>query len=142
MRFMVVVKADKASEAGEMPGTKLLAAMGKYNQELLDAGVLRGAEGLHPSSRGKRVKFDHGNVKVIDGPFAESKELIAGFWIFETKSLAETVDWVKRCPFAREGQAEVEIRQLFEESDFPADVVAETPEAFAAERELQRRQKS
>ena len=115
MRFMVIVKASKDSEAGQMPSTELLTAMGKFNEELVKAGVMLAGEGLHPSSRGKRVRFSGEQRTVIDGPFAESKELIAGFWLWQVKSKAEAIEWLKRAPF-REG--EVEIRQVFETADF------------------------
>src|SRR6187397_455747 len=113
MRFMVLVKADKNSEAGVLPDTKLLAAMGKYNEELVKAGVMLAGEGVHPSSKGARVKFSGGKKTVIDGPFAETKELVAGFWIWQVKSKAEAIEWVKRCPNPAEGESEIEIRQVF-----------------------------
>ena len=115
MRFMILVKANRESEAGEMPSTEELAEMGRYNEELVKAGVLLAGEGLHPSSRGKRVRFDGSKRRVIDGPFSETKELLAGFWLIQVKSPEEAVEWVKRIPF-REG--EVEIRQVFESEDF------------------------
>ena len=119
MRFMVIVKADKKSEAGELPSEQLLRDMGNYNEELLKAGVMLAAEGLQPSSKGARVRFDGDKRTVIDGPFAETKELVAGYWIFETKSLQEAIDWVKKAPNPFPGQvAEVEIRQIFETEDF------------------------
>jgi hypothetical protein len=119
MRVMVLVKATKDSEAGIMPSTKLLEAMGKYNQELVDAGILAGEfGGLHPSSKGKRVAFDGPSRSVIDGPFAETKELVAGFWLWEVKDMAEAVEWVRRCPHPMPGPSEIEIRPLFEEADF------------------------
>src|SRR3989442_6781513 len=118
MRFMVIVKADKNSEAGVMPGKELLTEMGKFNEELANAGVMLAGEGLHPTSKGARVKFSDGNTTVIDGPFAETKELVAGFWLWKCKSLAEAIDWLKRAPF--EG-TEVEIRQVFEAEDFGAE---------------------
>ena len=128
MRFMVIVKADKNSEAGAMPSEELLAAMGKYNEELVNAGVMLAGEGLHPSSKGARVRFSGSNRTVIDGPFAESKELIAGFWIFQVKSLEEAIDWVKRCPNPLEGESEIEIRQVFEAEDFGAEFTPELRE--------------
>jgi len=128
MRFMVIVKADKHSEAGEMPSEKLLAEMGKYNEELAKAGVMLAGEGLQPSSKGARVKFSGSTPTVIDGPFVETKELVAGFWLFQCKSLKEAIDWVKRAPFDR--GAEIEIRQVFENEDFGAEF---TPELRAQE---------
>ena len=119
MRFMVIVKADKASEAGELPSTELLAAMGKYNEELVKAGVLLAGEGLHPSSKGVRVRFSGDKRTVIDGPFAETKELIAGYWLFQVRSLDEAIEWVKRAPNPFPGtESEIEIRQVFEADDF------------------------
>ena len=118
MRFMVIVKADKNSEAGVLPDEKLLADMGKYNEELVKAGVLLAAEGLQPSSKGARVKFAGDKRIVTDGPFAETKELVAGFWIFQVKSKAEAIEWVKRCPNPMPGtESEIEIRQIFEAAD-------------------------
>ena len=120
MRFMVIVKASKESEAGIMPSQELLAAMGKYNQQLAEAGVLIAGEGLQASSKGARVRFS-GNLRtVIDGPFPETKELIAGFWIFQVKSKQEAIEWVKRCPNPMPGESEIEIRQIFEAEDFGA----------------------
>ncbi len=124
MRFMVVVKADKNSEAGVMPSETLLAEMGKYNEELMKAGVLLAAEGLQPSSKGARVKFSGKQRTVVDGPFAESKELIAGFWMFQVSSKEEAIEWVKRWPNPMEGESEIEIRQVFELSDFaPSEAI-------------------
>jgi hypothetical protein len=121
MRFMILIKADKNSEAGTMPSEELLAAMGKYNEELAKAGVLLGGEGLHPSSKGARVKISSdGKTTVVDGPFTEAKELIAGFWIWQVKSKEEAIEWVKRCPKPMEGDAEIEIRQVFETEEFAA----------------------
>ena len=120
MRFMVIVKASKDSEAGVLPSQELLTEMGKFNEELVKAGVLLAAEGLHASSKGARVKFSGGKRTVIDGPFAETKELIAGFWLWQVKSKEEAIEWLKRAPF--DGGTEVEIRQVGEWSDFPADV--------------------
>jgi hypothetical protein len=128
MRFMVIVKADKNTEAGGMPSQELLAAMGKYNEELVNAGVLLAGEGLHPSSKGARVRFSGSNRTVIDGPFAESKELVAGFWIFQVKSLEEAIEWVKRSPNPLEGESEIEIRQIFEAEDFGAEFTPELRE--------------
>jgi hypothetical protein len=128
MRFMVIVKADRNTEAGAMPSQELLAAMGKYNEELVNAGVMLAGEGLHPSSKGARVRFSGSNRTVVDGPFAESKELIAGFWIFQVKSLEEAIEWVKRCPNPLEGESEIEIRQIFEAEDFGAEFTPELRE--------------
>ena len=125
MRFIVMVKATKASEAGEMPSTQLLADMGKFNEELVKAGVMLEGEGLQASSKGARVKFSRGKRTVIDGPFAESKELVAGFWIWQVKSLDEAVEWLKRAPFE---DTEVEIRQVFEAEDFGAEFTPELRE--------------
>ena len=127
MRFMVLVKADKNSEAGVLPDTKLLAAMGKFNEDLVKAGVMLAGEGLQPSSKGARVKFSGGKKTVIDGPFAEAKELVAGFWLWQVKSKAEAIEWLKRAPFE---ETEVEIRQIFEAEDFGANL---TPELRAQE---------
>ena len=119
MRFMVIVKATEQSEAGVMPTEQELAAMGAYNEELVKAGILLAGEGLHPSSRGARVRFAGDRRTVIDGPFSETKELIAGFWLFQVKSLEEAIEWVKRCPDPFQGQeSEIEIRQVFEADDF------------------------
>jgi hypothetical protein len=122
MRFMVIVKASKNSEAGVMPSEKLLVEMGKFNEELAKAGVLLSGEGLQASSKGARVRFSGAKRTVIDGPFAETKELIAGFWLWKCKSLQEAIDWVKRCPNPMPGEeAEIEIRQVFEAEDFGAE---------------------
>jgi hypothetical protein len=118
MRFMVMVKANADSEAGVMPSQELLTAMTQYNEELVKAGVLLAADGLQPSSKGKRVRFSGDKRTVVDGPFAETKELIAGFWIIQVKSLEEAVEWVKRCPNPMEGESEIEIRQVFDPDDF------------------------
>ena len=120
MRFMVIVKASKESEAGIMPSQELLAAMGKYNQQLAEAGVLIAGEGLQASSKGARVRFSGNQRTVMDGPFPETKELIAGFWIFQVKSKQEAIEWVKRCPNPMPGESEIEIRQIFEAEDFGA----------------------
>jgi hypothetical protein len=125
MRVMVLVKADKDSEASVMPDTQLLADMGKYNEELVKAGIMLGGEGLHPSSKGKRVRFAGTKRTVVDGPFAEAKELIAGYWLWQVKSMDEAVEWVKRCPNPMNGESEIEIRQVFENEEFGA---AMTPE--------------
>ena len=118
MRFMIIVKADKNTEAGVLPDEKLLAAMGKYNEELVKAGIMLAGEGLHPSSKGARVKFSGGKRIVTDGPFTETKELIAGFWLWEVKSKQEAIEWVKRCPNPTGEESEIEIRQVFEADDF------------------------
>jgi len=118
MRFMVIVKATKDSEAGVMPSEELLAAMAKYNEELVKAGVMLDGTGLQPSSKGARVKFSGDKRTVVDGPFAETKELIAGYWVFQVKSKEEAIEWVKRCPNPHEGESEIEVRQLFELEDF------------------------
>jgi hypothetical protein len=118
MKFMVIVKATKESEAGQMPSTELLTAMGNYNEELVKAGIMKDGAGLHPSSKGARVRFSGKNRSVIDGPFSETKELIAGYWIWECKSLAEAIEWVKKCPNPMEGESDIEIRQFFEMEDF------------------------
>lgn len=118
MKVMVIVKADKESEAGVMPDTKLLAEMGKYNEKLVEAGIMLDGEGLHPTSKGKRVRFAGEQRSVIDGPFQYSKELIAGFWIWNVKSMDEAVEWVKRCPNPMTGETEIEIRKIFEAEDF------------------------
>src|SRR5258708_39987181 len=118
MRFMVIVKANKMSEGGALPDEKILAEMGKFNEELVKAGVLLAAEGLHPRSKGARVRFSGTKRTVSDGPFAETKELIAGFWLFQVKSKEEAIDWVKRCPNPFPGESEIEIRQVFEAEDF------------------------
>jgi hypothetical protein len=118
MRFMVIVKATKESEAGQLPSTELLTAMGKYNEELVKAGIMLAGDGLHPSSKGARVRFDGPKRTVTDGPFAETKELIAGFWIWQVRSLDEAIEWVKRCPNPMDGPSEIEIRQIFEAEDF------------------------
>lgn len=128
MRFMVIVKATADSEAGVMPSEELLAAMGRYNEELVAAGVMQAGEGLHPSSRGVRVKFSGSQRSVVDGPFAETKELIAGFWLWQVASLQECIDWVKRCPNPMPGDSEIEIRQIFEAEDFGAEFTPELRE--------------
>src|ERR1700756_2670730 len=126
MRFMVIVKASKNSEAGVMPSARLLAEMGKFNEELAKAGVLLSGEGLQASSKGARVRFSGKKRTVIDGPFAETKELVAGFWLWKCKSLQEAIDWVKRCPNPMPGEeAEIEIRQVFEAEDFAAEFAPE-----------------
>jgi hypothetical protein len=126
MRVMVIVKASKESEAGEMPSEEILAAMGKYNEELVKAGVMLAGEGLHPTSKGVRIKFSGKKRTVIDGPFAETKELIAGFWLWQVKSKEEAVEWLKRAPF--DGGTEVELRPIFETEDFGAELTPELRE--------------
>ena len=134
MRVMVIVKATKNSEAGVMPTEQLLADMGRYNEELVKAGIMVNGDGLHPSRKGKRVRFSQGNKTVIDGPFAETKELIAGFWIWQVKSMEEALEWAKRCPDPMPGEdAELEIRPIFEAEDFGAEF---TPELRAQEERL------
>ena len=133
MRVMVMVKATAESEAGQMPSTELLAAMGNFNEELVKAGVMQAGEGLHPSSRGKRVHFSGSRRTVIDGPFAETKELVAGFWLWQVKSMEEAVEWVKRCPNPMQSDSDIEIRQVFEAEDFGAEF---TPELRAQEDRL------
>jgi hypothetical protein len=131
MRFMIIVKANADSEAGVMPSTELLTAMGQYNEELVKAGVMLAGDGLHPSSKGARVRFEGGKRTVVDGPFAEAKELVAGYWIWQCRSKDEAIEWLKRAPF--DGGAEVEIRQVFEAEDFGAEF---TPELREQERRL------
>jgi hypothetical protein len=128
MRFMVMVKADEDSEAGILPSEELLAEMGKFNEELANAGVLLAGEGLHASSKGARVQFSGKDRHVVDGPFTETKELIAGFWLIQVKSLDEAIEWVKRCPNPHEGESEIEIRQVFEADDFGEEFTPELRE--------------
>ncbi|WP_095060146.1 MULTISPECIES: YciI family protein [unclassified Pseudomonas] len=129
MRFMIIIKASPDSEAGVMPSQELLTAMGNYNEELVKAGIMLAGEGLHPSSKGARVKFSGENRSVIDGPFIETKELIAGFWLWKVKSKEEAIEWVKRCPNPMPGtEAEIEIRQVFEAEDFGAEFTPELRE--------------
>jgi hypothetical protein len=130
---MVIVKADDNSEAGKLPSEKLIADMTTYNEELVKAGVMLSGEGLHPSSRGKRVKFSGGKQTVIDGPFTEAKELIAGFWLWQVKSMDEALEWVRRMPDPMEGESEIEIRPVFEAEDFGAEF---TPELREREQKL------
>src|SRR5579862_9440275 len=127
MKFMVIVKANKESEAGIMPSREILTAMGKYNEELVKAGVMLAGEGLHPTSKGKRVKFSGGKHTVTDGPFTETKELIAGFWLWQVRSMDEAVEWLKRAPF--DGGTEIELRQIFEAEDFGEQLTPELREA-------------
>ena len=133
MRFMILIKADKNSEAGVMPDEKLLTEMGKFNEELVNAGVMLAGEGLHPSSKGARIRFSGAKRTVIDGPFTETKELIAGFWLWQVKSKEEALDWVKRCPNPFDGESEIEIRQVFEADDFGDEF---TPELRAQEERI------
>jgi hypothetical protein len=133
MRFMILIKANKDSEAGVMPSERLLTEMGKFNEELTKAGVMLAGEGLQPSSKGARVRFSGSKRTVIDGPFAETKELIAGFWIWQCKSMEEAIEWVKRCPNPHNEEADVEIRQIFEAEDFGAEF---TPELKAQEERI------
>ena len=128
MRVMVMVKATKESEAGKMPSTELLEAMGKFNEELVKAGVMLAGEGLHPSAKGKRVRFSGSQRTVIDGPFAETKELVAGFWLWQVKSMDEAIAWVKRCPNPMDSDSDIEIRPLFEAEDFGAEFTPELRE--------------
>jgi hypothetical protein len=136
MRFMILVKATEESEAGKMPSVELMTAMGKFNEELVNAGVLLAGEGLHPSAKGARIRFDGPRRTVIDGPFAETKELVAGFWLIQVKSREEAIEWMKRCPNPMEGPSEIEIRQVYEMEDF-GDVA--TPELVAQEEALRAR---
>jgi len=133
MRFMIIVKATKDSEAGVMPSEQLLREMGKFNEELVKAGVMLAGEGLHPSLKGVRVKFSGAKRTVTDGPFAETKELIAGFWLWQVKSKEEAIEWVKRCPNPMKGESEIEIRRVFEAEDFGAEF---TPELRQQEERL------
>ena len=133
MRVMVMVKATSQSEAGEMPSTALLEAMGNFNEELVKAGVMLAGEGLQPSAKGKRVRFSGKQRTVIDGPFTQTKELVAGFWLWQVQSMEEAVEWVRRCPNPMEGDSEIEIRRLFEADDFGAEL---TPELRAQEERL------
>lgn len=133
MKVVVFVKATKESEAGEMPGTELLTAMGNYNEELVKAGIMLAGEGLHPSSKGARIKFSGKKRTVVDGPFTEAKELVAGFWIWQVKSMDEAIEWAKRCPNPMEGESVLEIRPVLEASDFGE---AYTPELQAQEERL------
>jgi hypothetical protein len=134
MRFMVMVRATRDSEAGVMPDEKLLAEMGKFNDELVKAGIMLAGEGLQPSSKGARVRFSGSKRSVIDGPFAETKELIAGFWIWQVKSKEEAIEWAKRCPNPFRGESELEIRQVFEAEDFGAEFTPELREQEARRR--------
>jgi len=140
MRVMVIVKASAESEAGQMPSNEILAAMGNFNEQLVKAGVMLAGEGLHPTVRGKRVRFEGSKRTVIDGPFAETKELVAGFWLWQVKSLEEAVEWIKRAPF--DGGAELELRPVFEAEDFGAEFTPELREQEERQRaEMERRAK-
>ena len=143
MRVMVMVKATKKSEAGVMPSEKLLADMGKFNEELVKAGVMLAGEGLKPSSKGKRVVFSNGKKHIVDGPFAETKELVAGYWLWQVRSMEEAVEWVRRCPDPMPGdESEIEIRPLFEAEDFVKELTPELrarDERLLAEVDLQRK---
>jgi len=141
MRVMVIVKATQESEAGQMPSTELLTAMGNYNEQLVKAGIMQAGEGLHPSAKGKRVRFSGKSRTVIDGPFAETKELVAGFWLWQVKSMEEAIEWARRCPNPMEGESYLEIRPLFEAEDFGAEFTPELraqEERIRAEAETQR----
>jgi len=133
MRVMVIVKASQESEAGQMPSTELLAAMGQFNEQLVKAGIMLAGEGLHPSGKGKRVRFSGKTRAVIDGPFAETKELVAGFWLWQVRSMEEAVEWARRCPNPMEGESYLEIRPVFEAEDFGAEL---TPELRAQEERI------
>jgi hypothetical protein len=141
MRVMVLVKATKASEAGEMPDARLLSDMGKYNEDLVNAGILLAGEGLQPSSKGKRVRFDGSTRTVVDGPFVETKELLAGYWLWKVSSMEEAVEWVKRCPNPHPEVCELEIRPVFEQEDFGAEFTPELREQERTTRERASRQK-
>ena len=135
MRVMVIVKASKSSEAGEMPSEKLLTDMGKFNDELVKAGIMLAGEGLHPSKKGKRVRFAGGKRTVVDGPFAETKELVAGYWLWQVRSMDEALEWVRRCPDPMPGEeSEIEIRPVFEADDFGAEYTPELREQEARQR--------
>ena len=141
MRFMILVKASKDSEAGVLPSPELLTAMGAYNEELIKAGIMLAGEGLHASSKGARVRFSGAKRTVIDGPFAESKDLVAGFWLWQVKSKAEAIEWVKRCPNPMPGtEAEIEIRQVVEAEDF-GDLQQQVPEVFEKEAQFRQAEK-
>ncbi len=135
MRVMVLVKATKDSEAGTLPSTEMFAAMGKFNEELVKAGIMQAGDGLKPSSQGKRVAFDGAKRSVIDGPFKQTNELVAGFWLWKVKDMTEAVEWVKRCPNPMPGPSEIEIRPLYEMEDFGANVTAEVAEIHDRVRE-------
>ena len=138
MRFMVIVKASKDSEAGKMPSEELLGAMAKFNEEMVKAGILLEAAGLQPSSKGARIRFSGNKRTVIDGPFAETKELIAGYWVIQVKSIADAIEWIKRCPNPHEEDGEIEIRQIFEIQDFGASPAVEHHKAVGEKMARQR----
>jgi|ERR1700730_14493149 hypothetical protein len=138
MRFMVIVKASKDSEAGKMPSEELLGAMAKFNEEMVKAGILLEAAGLQPSSKGARIRFSGNKRTVIDGPFAETKELIAGYWVIQVKSMADAIEWIKRCPNPHEEDGEIEIRQIFEIQDFGASPAVEHHKAVGEKMARQR----
>jgi hypothetical protein len=140
MRVMVIIKGNKDSEAGVLPSREILAAMGKYNEELVKAGVMLAGEGLHASSKGKRIKFSGGKHSVTDGPFTEAKELIAGFWLWQVRSMEEAIEWLKRSPF--DGGTEIEVRQVFEAEDFGAELTPELKEQEERLRKQVERQKA
>ena len=143
MRFMVMVKATKDSEAGALPSQELLQAMGKYNEELVKAGIMLAGEGLQPSSKGARVQFDGTKRTVVDGPFTETKELVAGFWLWQVKSLDEAIEWVKRCPNPMPGPSEIEIRQVYDIEDFAEALTPEMREQAARQQaEMDKNRKS
>src|SRR3954451_10937662 len=143
MRFIMLLKADKNTEAGIMPGEDILIAMGKYNEELIKAGVLLAGEGLQPSSKGARVRFANGKTTVVDGPFAETKELVAGFWMIQVKSKEEAIEWMKRCPNPMGGESEIELRKVFELEDFGSELTPEVRQQEERQRaELDRRSKA
>jgi hypothetical protein len=135
MRVMAIVKANEDSEAGQMPSEELLRQMGEFNEEMVKAGVMLAGEGLHPSSKGARVKFAGKDRSVVDGPFAEAKELIAGYWLMQVKSMDEAIEWIKRCPNPMEGESEIEIRQVFETEDFGDELTPELREQEQRTRE-------
>jgi hypothetical protein len=141
MRFMVMVHATEDSEAGVMPDEKMLMAMVKFNEELVNAGVMQAGEGLHPSSKGARVRFSGANRTVIDGPFAETKELVAGFWIWKLNSMQEAIEWVKRCPNPMRGDSDIEIRQIFEAADFGAEFTPDLRDIEASQAERMKQNK-
>ena len=142
MRVMVIVKATKESEAGAMPEQKMLAEMGKFNEELVKAGIMLAGEGLHPTSKGKRVRFSGSKRTVVDGPFGDTNELIAGFWLWKVRSMDEAVEWVKRCPNPMDSDSDIEIRQVFEAEDFGAEMTPEMREQEERMREEIERQKA
>jgi hypothetical protein len=141
MRFMVMVKANKDTEAGVMPSQDLLTEMGNYNDQLVKAGIMQAGEGLHPSSKGARINFSGNKRTVTDGPFAETKELVAGFWLWQCKSLAEAIDWAKRCPNPTGAEGQLEIRQIFEAEDFGAEFTPELREQEERQREAMAKRK-